>query len=197
MFDVICLSSGGLDSTVCLKLFQRQGFKALPVFINYGQRNLDYELDSLIENCQLHQFHPPEIFDFSSFGRNVETGLTSTRKHVVDDAFTPNRNLLFLTIAAGVAYNRGCTSVALGFLTQDSAIFPDQTDVFLEQSQKLLSVSLGVKMRILCPLRDFSKSDVVALAQELGVHRHYSCHVGGEPCGMCIACMEYEVWNGR
>lgn len=191
MFDVVCLASGGLDSTVCLKLFQRQGLSALPVFIDYGQRNLQYELASLVENCQLHQFHPPHIFDLSSYGRNIETGLTSTHKHVVDDAFTPNRNLLFLTIGASVAYNRGCNTVALGFLTEESAIFPDQTGVFLDAAQQMLSTSLGASIRIVCPLRDFSKRDVVRIAKELGVERHYSCHVGGEPCGKCIACMEY------
>ncbi len=192
MFDVVCLSSGGLDSTVCLKLFQRQGLKALPVFINYGQRNHDDEFASLLSNCQLHQFHPPEVFDFSSFGQNIETGLTSPQKHVVDDAFTPNRNLLFLTIAASVAYNRGCMTLALGFLIKDSAIFPDQTDTFLEATESLLSVSLGTKMRIVCPLRDFSKQDVVRVAAEIGIDRHYSCHVGGKPCGSCIACLEYR-----
>lgn len=40
MYDAVCLASGGLDSIVCLHLLRKQGIKALPVFINYGQRNL-------------------------------------------------------------------------------------------------------------------------------------------------------------
>lgn len=176
---------------MCLKMLQRQGLSALPVFINYGQRNYDDEFGSLVDNCRMHQFHPPEVFDLSSFGRNIATGLTSSRKHVVDDAFTPNRNLLFLTIAGSVAYNRGCTTIALGFLTEESVIFPDQTDRFLSAATGMLSLRLGVDIRIVCPLRDFSKHDVVRLAAEIGVDRHYSCHTGGVPCGRCIACLEY------
>lgn len=196
MFDVVCLASGGLDSTVCLKLFQQKGLLALPVFINYGQRNLDDEFGSLAANCLEHQFHPPVVFDFASFGRNIQTGLTSSAKHVVDDAFTPNRNLMFLTIAAGLAYDRGCNTVGLGFLTADSVIFPDQTDRFLTAAEAVLSVSLGVTMKILCPLRDMSKQDVLRVADNIGVNRHYSCHVGGVPCGQCIACLEYGVIDG-
>lgn len=188
----MCLASGGLDSTVCLKLFQRQGLRALPVFINYGQRNFHYEFGALTENCQVHQFHPPQVFDFESFGKNIRTGLTSEDKHVVDDAFTPNRNLMFLTIAASVAYDRGCTALGLGFLTKESAIFPDQSDEFLESTERVLSLSLGTKMRIVAPLRDFTKGDVIRIAKEIGVDRHYSCHAGGVPCGRCIACLEYR-----
>lgn len=196
MFDVVCLSSGGLDSTVCLKLLQRQGLRVLPVFVNYGQRNLDFELESLRYNCTQHQFHPPEVFDLSSIGRNIPTGLTSVEHHVVEDAFTPNRNLIFLTVAASVAYHRGCTSVALGFLSESTAIFPDQTDAFLDGAQRLLSLSLGADIRIITPLRDLAKRDVLQVAREIGVNSYYSCHGGGTPCGKCIACLEYgeELW---
>ena len=196
MFDVVCLASGGLDSSVCLKLFQREGLSALPVFVDYGQRNREDEFASLSANCEEHQFHSPIVFELSSFGRNIQTGLTSRGKDVVDDAFTPNRNLLFLTIAGGLAYDRGCNKVALGFLTADSVIFPDQTDRFLAAAENMLSVSLGVGMKILCPLRDMTKQDVVRIAKEVGIDRHYSCHQGGTPCGRCIACLEYGVLDG-
>ena len=191
MYDVVCLASGGLDSVVCLKLFQQQGLTALPVFINYGQRNYEDEFASLVANCSMHQFRPPQVFDLRSFGENVETGLTSEAKHVVDDAFTPNRNLFFLTVASSIAYHKGCTTVALGFLSADTAIFPDQSDVFLDAAQSLISLSLGTAMKIVCPLRDLTKGDVVALADKIGITRHYSCHAGGVPCGKCIACLEY------
>jgi 7-cyano-7-deazaguanine synthase len=192
MFDVVCLSSGGLDSTVCLKLFQRDGLRALPVFINYGQRNIAFEFESLEQNCRDHQFHRPVVVDLSGYGAIIRTGLTSADKDVYHDAFTPNRNLLFLTAASGIAHDRGCNKIALGFLTAESAIFPDQTDRFLAMAEDMISESLGVSMSIHAPLRDLSKREVVTLAREIGVVRYYSCHSGGTPCGHCIACLEYE-----
>lgn len=191
MYDIICLSSGGLDSLVCLKLLQREGLRALPLFIDYGQRNLDFEWSSLEANCRDHQFVSPVRMNLSGFGGVIRTGLTSVHKDVCTDAFTPNRNLLFLTAAGALAFDRGCNKIALGFLSSDTVIFPDQTETFLSLAKKTISESLGVDYTIHTPLRDLRKRDVVRLAKELGVVRYYSCHSGGEPCGHCIACLEY------
>ena len=89
---------------------------ALPVFINYGQRHLESELGSLVENVQEHDFPRPVIVDVSGYGKVIRTGLTDPTKSVLDDAFTPNRNLLFLVLGASVAFTRGVSS--LGSLTE-------------------------------------------------------------------------------
>ena len=52
---------------------------------------------------------------------------------------------------------------------------------------------MGRSIRVLAPLADFTKADVVALAKEKGLGETYSCHMGGpEPCNGCIACNEYN-----
>jgi len=194
MYDAICLASGGLDSVVCLHLLRQQNINALPVFINYGQKNHDREFGSLVENARISGLHQPLIVDVSGFGRVVRTGLTDPKKRVLEDAFTPNRNLILLTLAASVAFGKGASSVVLGFLSEATAIFPDQTDRFLRAAEDAISESLGVSITIVCPLRDMTKSDVVRLSKALGIEQSYSCHDGGaEPCGKCIACLEYTA----
>jgi 7-cyano-7-deazaguanine synthase len=193
MYDVVCLTSGGLDSVVCLHLLRQQDLNPLPVFIDYGQRNREREFNALAINLESSGFAKPVVFDVSGFGRVIRSGLTDGSLRVLEDAFTPNRNLLFLVLASSVAHTRAISKIALGFLTEKSAIFPDQTDVFLKKAQDMLSESLGVNFRIITPLRDFSKANVVELAKKLGIHSTYSCHLGeSEPCGRCIACMEYK-----
>jgi 7-cyano-7-deazaguanine synthase len=193
VYDAVCLSSGGLDSVVCLHLLRQQGIRALPLFINYGQINAIQEWQSLAENVREKGFDEPVVIDISMFGKIIRTGLTDRTKHVVEDAFTPNRNLLFLTLASAVGHSRGIFTIVLGFLHENTAIFPDQTDSFLATAKLAISESLGVEFQIICPLRDMTKSDVVRLSRQLGVHRSYSCHAGGEkPCGKCIACLEYS-----
>lgn len=193
MLDVVCLASGGLDSIVCLHLLRRQGLRALPVFVNYGQRNVESELASLKRNVQAENFIAPVIIDVSGFGLSIRTGLTDASMRVLEDAFTPNRNLLFLTLGASVAFTRGISKLVLGFLAERTAIFPDQTDKFLITAREVLSESLGVDISISCPLRDLSKKQVLLLAEKFGVASFYSCHAGGsEPCGACIACLEYK-----
>jgi 7-cyano-7-deazaguanine synthase len=93
MYDAVCLTSGGLDSMVCLHLLRERGIEALPVFINYGQRNLTREFGALAQNLRAAKFPPPQIIDLSGFGKTIKTGLTSSKKRVLEDAFTPNRNL--------------------------------------------------------------------------------------------------------
>jgi 7-cyano-7-deazaguanine synthase len=193
MFDVVCLSSGGLDSVVCLHLLREQKLKPLPVFIDYGQRNRDREFEALQTNLKSGNFSEPVVLNVSGFGKVIRSGLTDSSLRVLEDAFTPNRNLLFLVLAASVAHTKAISRIALGFLSEKTAIFPDQTDVFLTKAEDALTESLGVNFRIVAPLRDFVKADVVELAKTLGIHSTYSCHLGGStPCGNCIACKEYQ-----
>src|SRR5713226_8639642 len=110
MYDAVCLASGGLDSLVCLHLLRRQNIRPLPVFVNYGQKNLDKELGSLIRNTQEQNFGRPVIVDVAGFGKTIRTGLSDPNKKVFEDAFTPNRNLLFLVLGASVAFSKGASS---------------------------------------------------------------------------------------
>jgi 7-cyano-7-deazaguanine synthase len=113
---------------------------------------------------------------------------------VLEDAFTPNRNLLFLLAAASIAYTKGAAWIVMGLLAEKTTIFPDQKDAFLFEAESVLTASLGTRIRIVCPLRDMVKDDVVRLASKLNIRDFYSCHSGTpEPCGRCIACLEYAT----
>ena len=192
MFDVVCLASGGLDSTVCLHLLRERGLDALPVFVNYGQRNFPREWGALVAACENGRFAKPIKFEIPAFGEVIRSGLTDPTLRVNEDAFTPNRNLLFLLLGASVAYSRGIPNIALGLLAERTAIFPDQSDQFLNTAQQALQESLGSKLGIHAPLRDLTKRDVVEIARQRKIANFYSCHAGTEvPCGKCIACLEY------
>ncbi|WP_430251476.1 7-cyano-7-deazaguanine synthase [Neorhizobium sp. DAR64860/K0K1] len=192
MRDAICLASGGLDSSVCLRLMQNQGLSPLPLFINYGQLNYSRELASLRHNCTSLGIQSPMELNLSDFGRTLSTGLTDATKDVVADAFTPCRNLLFIVSAAAIGYKYGIDKIVLGLLSEKSAIFPDQSDDFIRDAESAVASALGVRFTIILPLRDFVKAEVLKLAQQLGVTDYYSCHAGTEiPCGKCIACSEY------
>jgi 7-cyano-7-deazaguanine synthase len=131
--------------------------------------------------------------DLSGFGHTIKTGLTDRSLHIVDDAFTPARNLLFLVVASSLAYTHGINKIIVGLLSEQTIIFQDQTDAFLRTGELAIEAALGVRMSIVAPLRDYKKAEVVQLAKSLGVVSYYSCHAGTEPpCGVCIACREYE-----
>jgi 7-cyano-7-deazaguanine synthase len=191
--SIVPLVSGGLDSTLMVCLAKEEGIALHPLFIDYGQRARDRELDACRLTLKRFGIDGPEIADLSGFGALIHSGLTDRSLRVIEDAFTPGRNMLFLLIAASYAMTKGADAVAIGLLHEDTSLFPDQTSGFLNEAESMLTRCMGRRMRVLAPLADFHKPEVVALAREKGIENTYSCHLGGaESCGNCIACNEFK-----
>jgi 7-cyano-7-deazaguanine synthase len=171
----------------------RDGIQPIAVFVDYGQRAIEAEKKAFARLNRKFGIEKTYIFNIPSFGEIIRSGLTDQNQDIVQNAFTPNRNLLFLILASSVAYQHGVSDIVIGLLSSETAIFPDQTDEFLASATRALEDSLGVQISIRTPLRSLTKANVVALAKQLGVSQTYSCHAGGVvPCGMCIACMEFQ-----
>jgi 7-cyano-7-deazaguanine synthase len=112
---------------------------------------------------------------------------------VKKDAFTPGRNLMFLLMGSSYAYQVGASSVAIGLLAEQFSLFPDQQQSFIVQAEQTISAAMGRSIKVLTPLMDFGKADVVQLAFEKDINGTYSCHTGkAQPCGACIACLEFK-----
>ena len=190
--SIVTLVSGGLDSTLMAQLTQEEGLTQHPLFINYGQRNAERELSACLANFKRHDLPTPQIADVRGFGALIPSGITSQHLRIVEDAFLPCRNLLFLTIASSYAHHLNATSVGIGLLSEEYSIFPDQTKEFLMHAESTISKSLNTNMKFVAPLMHFSKFEIVKIARAKGIDMTYSCHAGTEmPCGECIACREY------
>ncbi|WP_419601507.1 7-cyano-7-deazaguanine synthase, partial [Thiolapillus sp.] len=95
------------------------------------------------------------------------------------------------------AYQVGASNISIGLLAERFSLFPDQRNEFIEKAESAIEVALSRRIRVLTPLAEFSKADVLKLAQDKGITGTYSCHVGGsEPCGNCIACLEFDFEKG-
>jgi len=103
------------------------------------------------------------VANIAGFGLLIRSGLTDRKLHVVEDAFTPGRNLLFLLMGAAYGYERGSNAVAIGLLSEKTSLFPDQTGIS-SLAQSLCFLSAWNQIKVLTPLRDFTKHDVVRLA---------------------------------
>ena len=192
--SIVNLVSGGLDSTLVAYLAVEQGIEQHPLFIDYGQRARDRELAACRAAMKSLGLPPPEVADLSGYGRLIHSGLTDTRLRVLEDAYTPGRNTLFLLTAAAYAVQRGADAISIGLLNEDTSLFPDQTSAFLREAERFLERAVAQRIRVIAPLAAFHKSDVIQLAAEKGVSNTYSCHLGSaEPCGACIACNEFKI----
>lgn len=189
---VVPLVSGGLDSTVMSVLMKDEGIEQFPLFINYGQLNLKLEKAACMKNFARFELPLPQVLELPGYGTLFSSGLTDSKKRIVEDAFLPGRNLLFLLTAAAYAHQQQADAVAIGFLDESLSIFPDQTRSFADESSALLSRIMDKPIRIITPLITLGKAEVLAIAKDRGIGGTYSCHAGGEQaCGNCIACNEY------
>ena len=193
---IVTLVSGGLDSTLMSLMAYEVETTLYPLFINYGQLSADKEW----QTCQeLHErFNLPSVtrMDLSGFGKTIPSGLTDATLRVNEDAFLPGRNLLFVLVGAAYAFTVQANSIALGLLEPTNRLFPDQAREFVQESEKIIEISMGRQISILTPLIEFSKRDILVMAREHGIEisHTYSCHAGGDkPCGLCIACLEINT----
>lgn len=189
---VVTLVSGGLDSTVMSLLIKEEGLEQFPLFVDYGQLNLEREKTACFANFLKHGLPQPKVIQLPGYGAFFSCGLTDPSKRILEDVFLPGRNMLFLLCAAALAYEVKGDALAVGFLDERLSLFPDQRRDFADLAGTLLSQIMSRPIKVLTPLIYFNKAEVLAIAKERGIRGTYSCHAGTpEPCGICVACKEY------
>ena len=189
--SIVTLVSGGVDSSLMALLANKEGITQHPLFIDYGQLGGKKELSSCRAIHAAYGLPEPVVLPLAGFGKVISSGLTDRGKDIFADAFLPGRNLLFLLAGAAYAYQANASAVAIGLLSEETHLFPDQTAQFLILAEAMLSLCMGRDIRVVAPLMKFYKSDVLELAKSYGLTGTYSCHSGhDEPCGVCVSCRE-------
>ncbi len=195
--SIVTLVSGGLDSTLVACLAKEEGVRQFPLFVDYGQRARERELAACRSAMAGLGLPEPQIADLSGYGRLIRSGLTDTGLRIIEDAFTPGRNMLFLLTAAAHAIQMNADAVSIGLLHEDTSLFPDQTTAFLADAEHMIERCMGQRIRVLAPLSMFHKHEVVELARSKGISGTYSCHLGeATPCMDCISCNEFKFKEG-
>ncbi|WP_374662896.1 7-cyano-7-deazaguanine synthase QueC [Inhella sp.] len=213
----LVLFSGGQDSTACLAWALARYARVETIAFDYGQRHR-IELDCrLTVREQLARQFPAwgtklgddHLLDLALLGQISDTALTDARAiemqaNGLPNTFVPGRNLLFLTLAATVAYRRGASVLVGGMCETDYSGYPDCRDNTLKAQQVALSLGLDAPMTIETPLMFLDKAATWRLAEQLGgtalvqltVEHTHTCYLGergvlhpwGHGCGECPAC---------
>lgn len=200
----VVLLSGGLDSTVCLAAAGRRGERALAVTVDYGQRH-GIELDRAAQVARAcGAEHLVTRVDLSPWGGSA---LTDASVDVPDAdgpvsgaipvTYVPARNLILLSLAAGIAEARGADAVYLGVNAVDYSGYPDCRPEFVDAFRAVAALALkrgveGHPLEFHTPLIDLTKAAIVRLGAELGapLELTWSCYRGGpRPCRTCDACV--------
>jgi 7-cyano-7-deazaguanine synthase len=227
--SALVLFSGGQDSTTCLAYALKRYPRVETLGFDYGQRHhveMQARLDVLqritdvmpMARERLGQDH---VLDLGVLGQVSETSLTRDMAFQMSESglpntFVPGRNLLFLTLAAALAYRRDLRVLVTGVCETDFSGYPDCRDDTMKAMQ--LALSLGMDRRILIetPLMWIDKAETWEMAHTLGgdalvdliVEHSHTCYTGdrehrhtwGYGCGACPACelraAGWQRWRG-
>jgi 7-cyano-7-deazaguanine synthase len=213
----LVLFSGGQDSTTCLAWALSRYAKVETIGFDYGQRHA-IELTVRPTLLQKMRTLSPEwnnklgddhMIDLSLLGKISDTALTrdveiAMQSNGLPNTFVPGRNLLFLTVAATVAYRRGLDVLVGGMCETDFSGYPDCRDDTMKALQVALNLGMDTKLKLETPLMWIDKAQTWKLAEELGGQAlvdlirsdTHTCYLGergelhdwGYGCGKCPAC---------
>ncbi|GAB0112967.1 7-cyano-7-deazaguanine synthase QueC [Acidisoma sp. C75] len=220
----LVLFSGGQDSTTCLAWALARFDHVETLGFDYRQRHrVELDVRPAIL-AKLRQDFPAwagklgedHLLDAGIIGSVSETALTreteiAMQEDGLPNTFVPGRNLLFLTLAAALAYRRGLRHIVTGVCETDYSGYPDCRDDTIKALQVALNLGMERRFVLHTPLMWIDKAETWAMAESLGgaalvslINREtHSCYLGdrstlhdwGYGCGHCPACdLRAEGW---
>ena len=205
MKKAVVLLSGGLDSSVAIHLAKKEGFEVYALSFDYGQKhNKELEcakatvkkvgaIEHNIVTLQLNLWGGSSLTDSKM---DVEDG--DVTRTDIPQTYVPARNMVFLSVAASYAEAIGAQDIYIGVSEVDYSGYVDCREEFIEAMENTMNsgtvaaVEHGKKMKIHAPFIHKTKSEEIALGEELSVDWSltWSCYRGGEkPCGTCDSCL--------
>ena len=235
--NALVLFSGGQDSTTCLAHALTRYARVETLAFDYRQRHA-VELQARVQVLQAIRTQFPawapklgedHLLDLAVLGQVSETSLTRDTAFQMEstglpNTFVPGRNLLFLTLAAALAYRRDLPVIVTGVCETDFSGYPDCRDDTMKAMQLALSLGMDKRYLIDTPLMWIDKADTWQLAHDLGerarpggglalvdliIEHTHTCYQGdrthrhrwGYGCGACPACElragGFDRWASR
>jgi len=215
--SALVLLSGGQDSTTCLAYALAKYERVETVSFDYGQRHR-VELDARLQvRSEILRNFPAwagrlgddHLLNLAVLGEISDGALTrdmvfKMEANGLPNTFVPGRNLMFLTLAAALAYRRDLQVLVTGVCETDFSGYPDCRDDTMKAMQLALSLGMDRRFLIETPLMWIDKAATWFMAEALGgvalidliVEHTHTCylgdrehrHVWGYGCGTCPAC---------
>jgi 7-cyano-7-deazaguanine synthase len=207
----IVLLSGGLDSTVLLASLLSASSRyqvVLALTFDYGQRAVLSEVKAsqdiathfgiphqTIALPLLQPLLPAALSPHNKLPKIPEPSLEALFD--VNRVWVPNRNGLFLNIGAAYAEARQACHVAFGANQEEGEAFPDNTPAFREAINQSLSSSTLNQVKVIAPLEQMSKLQILAYGVQLGnvpFEMIWSCYEDTDmQCGACASCIRVKT----
>lgn len=198
---VILSLSGGLDSTTLLAHLINKGVKVFPVFFNYGSKHNQYEMQSIEKIFDYYQLNNSQIIHLP-YMHKFKSNLLLNQEEIPEGHYNdlnmaktivPYRNLIFISILAGIAASNDCQRIALAVHQGDHFIYPDCRPDFIRSVNESIALGFEPPVSLYTPFINKSKSDIVNEGLKLQVPYNLTrtCYKNQETaCGKCGSCFE-------
>ena len=198
----IVLLSGGLDSLVSLGLAKEEYNIELALTFDYGQKSLEKEVAASNEIAKYYGLKH-EIIELEFLKNITHTSVVGDDEVPTDiygteesakAVWVPNRNGLFLNIAASYADSYDYSHIIIGANKEEGQTFPDNTQEFIAGINESFKYSTMVGVKVVAPLINYDKNDIVkfALDNSIPLDMVMSCYNGDtgnkKHCGKCESC---------
>ena len=204
MNNSVILMSGGLDSIVSLGVAKEEYNINLALTFDYGQKSAQQEIKASRKICDYYKI-VHKIIKLDWLQNITQTALVSGNEVPIENIGTidsmksvwvPNRNALFLNIAATYADSYDLTHIIFGANAQEAKTFSDNTQEFLDRINATLEYSTLAKPKVVAPLINLYKDDIVKLAlqHQVPLELVRSCYNNAEKnCGKCESCKSLKM----
>jgi 7-cyano-7-deazaguanine synthase len=203
----VILLSGGLDSTTVLAIARAEGLECHCLTVDYGQRHrVELEAARRVAGALGAASHRIITLDLRAIGGSALTDDIDVPKDQdpesgeVPITYVPARNTVLLSLLLGLAEVVEADQLFIGANAVDYSGYPDCRPEFLQAFEKLATLATvagaehGVHFRVLAPLLELSKAEIIRRGLELGVDYGltWSCYdptPDGLACGHCDSCI--------
>jgi len=201
--DCVAIVSGGMDSVTLLHyLVKTEGKHPAVLSFQYGQKHARElacaELQARLLGCE------QRVFDLAPLSAAFAVSALVAADQPIPDVetvlgdpqpptYVPNRNMIFLAVAAAFAESRGVTDVYYGAQRHDIYGYWDTTLQFVERLNEVFALNRKTPIQICTPFVSYSKADLLRIGLPLVVDygQTWSCYAGQEKaCGRCPTCAE-------
>ena len=204
----IVLLSSGLDSTVNLFLAHKQSQVVQTITFNYGQRALAKEIEHSKKLSDYLKI-PNVVIDLPWLKNIGTSSLTNSNYQVptgkdvsiadhgvstqtAKSVWVPNRNGVFLNIAAALAEAAQADQIIPGFNLEEAATFPDNSEAYMDAATKAFKFSTSNHVKVVSYTVKMQKTEIMKIAvdEKVPLNLIWPCYFSGEQwCGQCESCL--------